>query len=359
MAASVKVDVYSGSIGNTRPGPMVMRNYDWLVAYGLTASGQTISGGSGTHIGNGVVITNRHVGELVGREAKVLFPSGREYRGRVVAVCKFSDLAAISVPEAADQPSIEIALTPPATGSTVYQAGYPASNQRRLHQKTGTMNTSAQVQWGVSNQIRMHCSSGDSGSGIFNEAGQLVGVLWGGDGESTMACTCADTNRFIREECVTWWPGKLIGRPDPNAPKKPVVPGEGKPLTPQPPVVVVPPPYQPPVGQDYAAVLAAIDALGKSVAAIQLKPGPPGKDGANGRNGLDGKDGLPGSPGLSGADGKQGADGKIGPPGIPGPTGPTGPNGKDQSADIAALMQRVADLEAQLKTRVRIVPAQP
>lgn len=304
-------------------------------------TGRTISGGSGTHLGGGLVVTNRHVGETAGNAATVDFPSGKSYTGSVVAVCRYSDLAAIVVGDAKSEPAVELAAAVPERGQAVWVAGYPASNGRRQHVRHGTMSGGKDVDWGKSNEIRLTSHHGDSGSGILTADGRLCGVLWGGDGDeggtSTLACTWADTSRFCAEDCSRWWPGKLLGRADPN---RPVPPGNPKP----PPSVPVAPPAQP----DLAAVLAALAEVRAQNAALsasiaKIPAGPPGATGPAGKDGTPGVIGAPGAQGPAGPAGKQGPAGEAGPQG---PAGPAGPGGAGASpAELAALKARIDALE--------------
>lgn len=277
------------------------------------------AGGSGTHLGNGLVLTNRHVAERVGNSADVMFPDGRLYGGKVVAVSRTSDLAAIHAPTAIDQAAVELGDSVPTLGMVVYSAGYPAMNGRRLHTKRGVVRGSVFESWGKSNKLDMICGSGDSGSGIFTADAKLIGVLWGGreDEGTTMCCTYVDTTSFVKEQCVTWWPGRLVGRPNPEKPQEPAQP-------PNPGFGPGPAPTDP-------AVMDAINQIRKDLAALKPLPGPPGRDG---------KDGTAG------------------------PTGPAGPAGKDATAgSLASIEARLAAIEKSLSqpgqpnTRVRIVPA--
>jgi hypothetical protein len=325
VAASVRVEVYSGPVQGPDRQP--------LVEYVQFASG-TISGGSGTHLGNGLVITNRHVAGKTGRKAGVLFASGKSYRGEVVAICQYADLAAIVVQEASEEPSALVASAVPVNGTMVYSAGYPGYTNRNgsgrtMTQKNGTMKGGAQVEWGQSNRIAMKCSSGDSGSGIFNGEGALVGVLWGGGQGETMACTFRDTSRFVNQDCRGF-----IG----------IGIGVGRRPPPRPPVVVVPPALPTPAPpSDTIGLQARLDRLEATIAELRSRPAVNGTVGPQGPSGPPGMAGLPGAPGQ---DGKTGAPGKD------------GANGKD--ADVSALLARVAELErlyqANPAQRVRVVP---
>jgi hypothetical protein len=245
-------------------------------------------GGSGTHVGNGCFITNRHVtGYDTGKAGSVTFPTGHSYSVTVSAVCDYADMACLTTNDVRDEPYVSLAAAATPRGGEVYQAGYPASNGRRLHTKHGTMIGEVKVEWGRSDDIAMTCSSGDSGSGIFNSRGELCGVLWGGQpGRNvTTACTYVDTARFVNECCRK--------RPPPVQPPPPVSPA-------------------PPSDAQLQAILAQLAKMEAAIAAIQSTPGPAGKDG------------------------KQG------------PAGPQGPPGA--SADVSVLIARIAALEAAIAT---------
>lgn len=279
-----------------------------------------ISGGSGTHLGHGLVITNRHVAERVGNRVLLRFGMKR-CAGQVVKVCRFSDLAAIYSEEAKNEPAAELADAVIAD-EQIWKIGFPANNGRHQHVSTGRMRGSVRVNWGTSNTTDAHSSSGDSGGGIFNADGKLVGVLWGGP--ETICCTFKDTKKFIEEECITWWPGRLGGAPNPNKPSEPRVPDPG-PVNP-----VVP---APDLSTFKAEILAVIKTeMGK------IPTGPAGPAGS---------------------------------PGVTGPVGPAGPAGKpgadatpfDVSAilakmnDIDKLQTRLAELERKFgDIHIRVVP---
>ncbi len=294
--------------------------------------------GSGTHVGGGLIVTCRHVCLRVGAAATVDFPSGRSYRGQTVAVADAADLAAVSVPDAKGEPAVALAESA-GNLTDVYQVGYPAETGGRLHQNAGRalgFKGNHGDYNAPSNGFALHCGSGDSGSGIFTPSGELTGVLWGtvgtGREEFTAACTLRSTRAFVTEQCCRWWPGKLIGRPDPSKQQPPAVPSPPVPA----PSPTAPAPsdlaaqvaaLQALVAAQQAASDAKLDALAKAVASIPS--GPPGK------------------PGPVGAAGPKGDAGGVGPAG---PAGPPGTPGKDGSAaDTAALAARISALEATMK----------
>lgn len=305
--------------------------------------GQGISGGSGTHLGGGLVLTNRHVALRAGLLVDVSTSEGRHYRGRVAAVCAYSDLAAVVLdnPVGLPQASLAPAVTP--TGAPVWKVGYPASNRRQQEVHRGTMGGTVHVGWGQSNNIAMRCSSGDSGGGIFDSKGQLVGVLWGGAGNETTACTFADTRRFVSEECVRWLrPGKksprsppvVVAGPEPSGscPSCPYPPGVSG--GPEPPAPGVPTAPSAPAGPapTLSQIIAKLDAL--EGALKNLPPGPAGPKGEKGDKG------------EAGAKGERGVAGERGPAGPPGPAGAPGKDADPQQ--VAQLQAQIAALQAQV-----------
>lgn len=308
-----------------RPGPAQLP--DTVLSASLRVDvydGRGIAGGSGTHLGQGMILTNRHVGQQSGLAVTVSTRWGRQYRGKVQSVCRYSDLAMIQLDDPRDLPPATLAPAVAASGSRVWKVGYPASAGRRQEIHPGTMGGTVSVDWGKSNQIRMRCSSGDSGGGIFDDQGRLTGVLWGGQGEETTACTFADTTRFI-QECQRLLPGRRRGPPAAPPTSGPSCGPGGCPVPPG--VEAFPEPAAPsaPTSGDptLSQIAAQIQALQN-----QIQHLPPG---------------AKGEPGAAGAKGDPGARGPVGPPGLPGPAG------KDADPQtIAALQAQVAALQAQV-----------
>jgi hypothetical protein len=320
--------------------------------------GGTISGGSGTHLGYGLFLTNRHVGGRTGRRAEIVFASGTKYTGQVKEICSYADLAAVECPTATTQPMAPLANRVAASGETVWKIGFPALSARRLISATGPMRGGIQVEWGRSNEVALRCSSGDSGGGIFNSDGSLVGVLWGGDGVTTTVCTYADTKRFWEECCRCR--GYL---PTPPIPVPPPAP---KPL---PDPLPIPPPPTAIPGTDLQAILAKLDSLDKRIGSLPAGPsGPPGPTGPVGPMGPPGDRGPAGPPGKDAETGSiltrlqeidtrleealrrpstpgpKGDPGPAGPKGDPGPAGSKGDPGKDAVVDISALKADLSKL---------------
>lgn len=163
--------------------------------------------GSGTVIaveeGKAIVLTAHHV---VGsaRTVTVDFPF-RPVQGRVIANGGAIDLAAIEV----DAPSwitcVPVADSPPPNGSHVTQVGFPhgwgpVTRSGQIHGTAGAI-AGSQV-----NGYSFDIQPGDSGSGAFNDDGQLVGVCnWGGTGQC-LSVSVRDINAFISQRCQPLFP---------------------------------------------------------------------------------------------------------------------------------------------------------
>lgn len=240
--------------------------------------GEAISGGSGTHMGDGLIVTCKHVAGAVGRDARVSFPSGKRYEGKVVVVATV-DLAAILCPGAQGEPAAELAPQLPVSGE-VWQIGYPGytmrseQDSRHRHVNHGRLLGGGFAPWGATNRVSVHSASGDSGGGVFDPQGRLVGVLWGGDGQGGSCVTYRDTKAFLSEQCVRWWPGKAIGRPDPRKPAQPTAPAGPRIPTPA----------------DRQKLIDKLTEYERRLAVLEASRGTAGPPGPAGPPGLPGKD---------------------------------------------------------------------
>lgn len=138
------------------------------------ASGTAISGAPK---GKTYVITNKHVAESWKGGDKVMDLEENEYPCRIVAKSEICDLALLLVDE-------ELATTTLAQsakiGETVYLQGNGIRADGISSKRSGIVRSI-----GADIKVDLASSPGDSGSGYLNASGQLVGVLWGGDGWTT------------------------------------------------------------------------------------------------------------------------------------------------------------------------------
>jgi hypothetical protein len=143
--------------------------------------GGGMSSGSGTGISEHLVLTNNHVGKALDTRVVVWHAFSRKrWDGIVVSVYPQADLALVYVAEGG-LPWVTINGDGLKAGEAVYACGYGSNAILRrgegvVTQVTGRRGEQVSV-WDTGLDIE----PGDSGSGIFNQAGELVGVNWGED----------------------------------------------------------------------------------------------------------------------------------------------------------------------------------
>lgn len=219
------------------------------------------TGGSGTVIAcrneRSLVVTCKHV---VGKKDAYVrvHTSGRSHDGVVIAVCANDDIAIVYV--VGDLPSVAVADRAPQRRDRVSQVGYPFGSGpvRRSGEVIGQMGTAETGAPVIAMSMRV--DQGDSGSGVFNDCGELVAVVWGGP---TAACVShANLVSFLRRACPDW---ESCWRCRPQAPQAPRPPSVTAPGTPG---------LQGPVGPAGPA-----GSVGPAGPAGSVGPaGPPGRD---------------------------------------------------------------------------------
>lgn len=236
----------------------------------------------------------RH-GQFVLGPIEVTFPNGRKHRAQFVDMHREYDLALVVIPGVADLPCTSVAAVTPSRGNRLIHIGYPHSRGPR-------------GQWGVCVEIgfqtRMQArfESGDSGGGIFNEQGQVVGVVSGYFDHQRDIGNGATLDQ-VRSFVATCLP-KLRNGQQAKAP----------PAT-QPPTIPANPPRMDPPGSPVPGDLSQLKAAIEDLQKLKLQPGPTGPIG---------------------------------------PAGPAGPPGKDADS---SLDKRVQELEAMFRSlRLRVEP---
>lgn len=141
--------------------------------------------GSATAISERVVVTNSHVLSHHHQEGIVVFhQDGRRYRGRSVGVFPQEDLAFVAID--GDEPLTFVEVGVPRQGESIQVYGY--GRQAILRTASGRVRSANQLRYGdgvSAVEITALIDQGDSGGGVFNQAGQLVGVAWGCDFQSS------------------------------------------------------------------------------------------------------------------------------------------------------------------------------
>lgn len=307
-------------------------------------------GGSGTvfHLdlerGLAFVTTNSHVvpqnvpvNVIFSKSAA--YPEGRTAKGRFLATDRDADITLIAISAEAKTPYVPMAERSPEPGTQIWQVGYPYfTNWTRPIQRTGraagfagsgrNMRLSDNVYQEVATSLRLQLriNSGDSGSGVFNSAGELCGMCWGSSNSDSLAVAVENIWAIVERTqyvglCQPKRPGQ---RPPPPGPPPPIEGPIGQ--APRPPPVEPQPPIRSPGVESVEAIRSEIAEIKRLLDKIDKTPGKPGRDG---------------SPGPQG------------PSGSPGPQGPKGDQGK--AADEAAIQAQIALLLARIE-RLEKVP---
>jgi len=181
---------------------------EWFAArVSVSHGGGASSHGSGTPVhcegGRTLILTNAHVVPAGTTDPITVTIASKTYPARHVEGSAVThtgpslihvdgpDLALLEVD--ADLGAVTIAEQLPAVGESVFQWGFGGANEPRL--KYGEVQSSIFVDQLVSS---IPSQQGDSGSGVFNEAGCLCGVTHGGTGAQSLAVTTTTVRIFLK-----------------------------------------------------------------------------------------------------------------------------------------------------------------
>jgi hypothetical protein len=160
----------------------------------------SVSYGSGTlvHVTDqaGLVITNWHVVNEATGPISVHFPDGFYSLGRVEQVDRDWDLAIISIRKPNAQP-VSLANEAPRPGDVLTIAGY-GSGQYRAASGRCTQYVAPGTKFPFEMvEVAVSARQGDSGGPIFNEKGELAGVLFGEGHGRTSGSYCGRVRWFL------------------------------------------------------------------------------------------------------------------------------------------------------------------
>ena len=227
--------------------------------------------GSGCYIGDGLALTCRHLfdGERA-RAGRATFPNGDRYAWRLVAILADWDSALV---EFSAKPrnlrGVRLAAANPRAGEPLYLAGWstgragfrPGRFSAAVGRPGGTMADWGQMAAGANGAA----ASGDSGGPVFNQAGRLVGNLWGSDGRQTTFLMAGRLHRFLAPHNARlarwhaalargWCPPSWTGRGSAVT-----VPADGSEATPTPSATPTPTPSATPTPAPRAVTLSEGD----------------------------------------------------------------------------------------------------
>ena len=268
---------------------------------------------SGTAIDPNYVITNAHVvRDAPGAPMTVSHPAtGTTATGRCVYRSEGHDLAIIKT----DQPVPWVSIAAEVTeGESVSLAGYPHSSlQLRFQESQYTERTDRGTTLELPNGrpmalFKVRSFNGQSGGGVFNQSGELVGVRWGDDygviDSEGRPCTDGTHGAALREvhaaiKYVNQTQNCQIGQPCYTQPTRRVAqPSTRRPTRTAASTYVT--------KVEFNTLIQQITNLTAKIDGIK---GEKGDRGLQGEPGGKGDHGEPGTPGPPGAPGTPGADG--------------------------------------------------
>lgn len=169
----------------------------------VSSSGSSIAAGSGVLVRvsgtSGLVLTAYHVIRENRANLEVTFPEGVTTPARLVAFDQDWDLAALSVgrPEAAPIP---IAAKAPRRGERLTIAGYgPVGVYREQTGKVTDYGSPTREHPAQFVELEGAARQGDSGGPIFDQAGELAGILFGTSRGRTVGSCSTRLSLFLAE----------------------------------------------------------------------------------------------------------------------------------------------------------------
>jgi S1-C subfamily serine protease len=188
--------VYDSAPGNVTPHPAVARI--------IVPESDGTAFGSGSLVGvnkdHGLVITNWHVVRDGTGLVEVVFPDGFRSHAKPIKVDSDWDLAALVIWRPNVEP-VKIATQPPRQGDLLTIHGY-GRGQYRIATGHCTNYFSPRIDFPHEMvELDVEARQGDSGGPIFNQRGELAGVLFGA-GEGTTLGSFAPRVRYFLASAV-------------------------------------------------------------------------------------------------------------------------------------------------------------
>jgi serine protease Do len=156
--------------------------------------------GTGTMIGDGLLLTNAHV--LRGDEITITTYTGESYTGTLLRVDKLKDLALISFDSLAE--GFQMSDVNLYKGKPIMTIGQPLGLPQWSFSE-GTVqtpsllytDTGGGVQWGIYTDASV--KGGASGGPLIDERGELVGIIRAGGNEDSYAIPMEYIKAFLEE----------------------------------------------------------------------------------------------------------------------------------------------------------------
>jgi hypothetical protein len=204
----------------------------------------SLAQGSGTLVAvseqHGLVLTNWHVVRDASGPISVIFPDGYQSAAQVLKLDDQWDLAALLIWRPRVQP-VALAALPPRPGDAMTIAGYGPGNYRAASGRcTQYVAPGPNMPYEMI-EVSASARQGDSGGPMFNERGELAGVLFGSSGGTTSGSHCGRVRTFLQP----LWPD--VAGPNRQMPASPAtapneVPNDSTAPLPPPPLDAADPP---------------------------------------------------------------------------------------------------------------------
>jgi len=204
------------------PHPAIVR----IIAF--DKGGRTPVFGSGTYISSsgqyGIVITNWHVVRDSVGLVQVHFPNSFASYSAIISHDPVWDLTILMIFKPEGVPMVPIAKTAPKIDEPLWIAGYGSGNYRLVG---GRCTQYVTPEIGLKNEfveVSVEARQGDSGGPIFNQKGELAGVLFGSDNRSTAGSFCGRVKLFLdqsreRIQSAPPDPYKFFASVEPGSPR--------------------------------------------------------------------------------------------------------------------------------------------
>jgi len=197
--------------GGEQPHPSVVR----ITA--LERGAQAL--GSGTLIDcrdqYGLVITNWHVVRDATGDVLVTFPDGFQSKARILLMDRVWDLAALVIWRPPVSP-VPLAELPPRPGEPLVIAGYGSGTYRATAGRCTQYVAPGENMPYEMIELAAEARQGDSGGPIFNQRGELAGVLFGAGGGTTAGSWSGRVKVFLSPIGTELGPGTAAAAPMTN-----------------------------------------------------------------------------------------------------------------------------------------------
>ncbi len=184
-------DMWSG-LGADRPHPAVVRV--------VVSEGRSMSLGSGTLVDlrgrHGLVVTNWHVVRDARGPINVVFPDGFRSGASVLATDADWDLAALAIWRPEVEP-VRLSSRPPQPDDVLSIAGYGSGKYRSASGRCVQYISPGSNHPFEMLELSAVARDGDSGGPIFNDQGELAGVLFGAARGRTAGSYCGRVQWFL------------------------------------------------------------------------------------------------------------------------------------------------------------------